>query len=618
MKVGVVIMSDLRSRLNKILDLHGKALSEAVGQREPNSQEAQLPIKDLVLKFADSDPTDGKSRTQWLVKTYIADEQFKLEDLGRVDAALAAFERFKRKLPVEKRELSRLKSLRDLEALVNPLIKAEERARLTRDLSSATGREKRRLEELKARDESVLIQEGDGLPTIAVPMTEFASKWWGRGTQWCTAAENNNAFNEYHKEAPLVIIVCPDGAKFQMNVTKNNVQFMDNTDKTVSQETIGARWDEFQSLFYWAVGQNGYALTHIPEKYRNLELCLLAVERHGIVLEFVPKNKRTLKLCSLAVKQDGQALQFVPENKRTPEIYSLAVEQDGLILKLVPKEHRTPELYRLAVAQNGLALEYVSEDDRTPELCQSAVEQNGLALLYAPNDLKSSRWGEQRTPELCRIAVEQNGMALRRVPGEHKTLELCRTAVEQCGEALSCVPTKYKEELCRTAVEQDGLAIIDVPEKYQTPELYRLAVEQNGLALQFVPPVHRTPDLCRIHRTPDLCRIAVKQYGEALRYVPKDLRTLELCRIAVEQNGWALKHVPEDTQTLELCFLAVEQNRSALQFVPEDYKTPDFLALIPPIQPVQPKWDVDILKGLGYQSSHERIVYPGKSGLTHV
>jgi Domain of unknown function (DUF4116) len=476
MKVGVKLMSDLRLRLSKIMELHGQKLSETVSQRELNDlspsrgegtkcemsqREAQLPPKDLILRFARADPTDGKSRTQWLVKTYIADERFKLEDLGRVDAALAAFERFKRKLPVEQRELSQLKSLRGLEELVNPFVKAEAKARLERDLSSATGREKRRLEELKAWDESIIIQEKEGLPTIAVPMTEFASKWWGRGTKWCTSADKDNSFNDYHKNAPLIVLVCPDGAKFQMHVT-NEIQFMDNTDEDVGEEIIEERWNEFKSLLDWALHQNGYALQFVPEEYRTPELCRLAVVQNGLALEFVPEEYRTYEICLLAIKQNGLAIQDVPEDQITPELYHLALEQNGWALGHVPREQRTYELCLLAVQRNGRALDSVPENHRTPELYRIAVEQDGEALESIPKNKK--------TPELCLLAVQSNGFALQNI--NERTPELCRIAVEQNGRALLFVPKEYRtEEICRLAVQQNKDTLRYVPEEYRTPEL---------------------------------------------------------------------------------------------------------------------------------------------------
>jgi Domain of unknown function (DUF4116) len=561
-------MSDLRARLNKILDLHGQALAEAVGQREPNSQEAQLPAKNLILRFAGADPTDGKSRTQWMVKTYIKDEHFKLEDLGRADAALAAFERFKRKLPREQRELSRLTSFRALEVLVAPFVKAEERARLTRDLSTATGRELRRLECVKARDESIIIQEAEGLPTIAVPMTEFASKWWGKGTKWCTAAEKDNAFAQYHEGAPLIVVVCPDGEKFQMYVTKDDFQFMDNTDNNISEEIILERWSELQSLLYWAIEQNGWVLKYISTEYMTSKICILAVEQDGATLEYVPEDKKTVELCRLAV-QHGLALKNVPEKYITPALCRLAVVKDGRALLYVPKNYKSPELCRLAIEQDGEAFHYVPEVYR-PALYYIAVEQDGKSLRHVPEEF--------RTTELCRIAVVQNGLALEHLP--HDLTELPEKSLKE----------QKTVELYRLAIQQNGRALLYVPEEFRTPELCRIAIEQNGQALLYVP---------KDKRTSELCRLAVEQDGHALAYISKEQITSELCRLAVEQSGRALNHVPKKHKTLELCRLAIEQNGMALFYVPEEYKTPELLALIPP---VQPNWHPDILEGLHYQS----------------
>jgi Domain of unknown function (DUF4116) len=480
-------MSDLRARLVKILILHGKALSEAVGQREPESKDVLLSAKDLVQQFANADPMPGKSRTQWMVKTYIADNQFKLEDLGRATAALEAFERFKRKLPREQRELSQLTSLRDLEALVDPFVKAEERARLTRDLSSVTGRDKRRLECVKARDESIVIQEGKGLPTIAVPMTEFSSKWWGRGTKWCTAAENSNAFARYHQEAPLIVIICFDGEKFQMHVKTHPFLFMDNTDKRVSKEIIQERWNEFQSLLYWAVERSGLALKYVPEEHQTPELYQIAVEQNGIALGYVPDELRTPELCRIAVEQNGLALQFVPENKRSPELCRLAVQQNWMALKFVSEDQKTLEFCKQAIQRDGRALKFVPEEYKTIELCRLAIEQNVIALGDVPKKYKSA---------LYRLAIEQNGLILSSIPVEHKTEELCRLAVEQNGGALQFLPREYKTlELCRLAIRHGEQILYCVPEEFKTPEF-----------LALIPSVDTKPSVLTVHPTwhPDI------------------------------------------------------------------------------------------------------------------
>jgi hypothetical protein len=321
-------MSDIiRPRLEKILALHGQGLLDAARKRESKSQKFHSSAKDLIQQFADMDPTLGKSRTQWMVKTYIQDKKFKLEDLGRVHAALLAFKRFKPQLSPKKRELSKLTSLRELETLVTPFVQAEERAKLARDISTITGREFHRLEEMKAREESRILQEVDGLMTIAIPMTKFASQWWGRGTQWSTSAEKSNAFARCHKEGPLIILVCLDGAKFQMHVTRHSFQFIDNTDRNVGEHTIRERWNEFKSLFYWAVQRNKQVLCSVPEEYITSELCRLAVAQDGWAIKYIPENQITPELCRIAVEQDRWVLYFLPEKYKTPEINHLFTVQ---------------------------------------------------------------------------------------------------------------------------------------------------------------------------------------------------------------------------------------------------------------------------------------------------
>jgi len=50
----------------------------------------------------------------------------------------------------------------------------------------------------------------------------------------------------------------------------------------------------------------------------------------------------------------------------------------------------------------------------------------------------------------------------------------------------------------------------------------------------------------------------VRQNGDALEYVPENLKTAELCRIAVRNCADAFKHVPEHLRTLELCMEAAQ------------------------------------------------------------
>jgi hypothetical protein len=130
------------------------------------------------------------------------------------------------------------------------------------------------MEEVKQRayDESTILQEGDGIATIAIPKTEFAAKWWGRGTKWGTAAKEDNCFESYNKEGPLVVIVCPDRSKYQAWCCRNDkfedallVNAKDNILTTDSDPNI----THLLPIVRWMVGETEKAVEFIPTALKS-------------------------------------------------------------------------------------------------------------------------------------------------------------------------------------------------------------------------------------------------------------------------------------------------------------------------------------------------------------
>ncbi len=477
------------SRLSWALKAYGHLLAAAIkADTSPEAREVEtLPeeqisehVAQLILNHAD--PTAAKTMTAWLVRQY-AHGGLRLEDTGTAYETLKMFERYCPTLPEGQRDLGQYASLAQVWEAVLPLATAEQ--------TKLSGKAQKALDLDKAYAESrILRQDPDGF-TIAVPLTEFAAKWWGRGTRWCTAAEKANQFSHYHKDAPLIVMVIPelgDRGKFQMWVTRDDmrgdIQFMDAADRPVSNALIESNWERFEPLVQVAFVQNGVALRFFPESLRSPDLCRIAIEANG------------------------RALWHVPKNLHTEDLYKLAVTKNGAALGLIEYDLRSPELCRIAVEQNGFALASVPERFRTVDICRSAVEQNGWALEWVPKDLCSE--------ELCRIAVTQDGWNLQVVPRHLRTDTLCRIAVESDGELLGLVPEEFRtEELCKMAVAQNGLAIGYVPLFLQSEELYRIAVSLDGEAL------------CRItelRRNEDLCRIAVMQNPKSIQHVPDHLQ----------------------------------------------------------------------------------------------
>jgi hypothetical protein len=434
----------------------------------------QIPACLVSLIMERADPTPNKGMTAWLVQQY-AQGGLRLEDLGTANETLAMFRRYAQRLDPGQRDLGQYPRLAAVWEAVIGFANAEEQ--------NLSGKAQKALERDRAHAESrILHQDQDGF-TIAVPLTEFAAKWWGKGTRWCTAADKHNEFFEYHDKAPLIVIIVPDlgtKGKFQLWATDEEFHLLNAQDEAVPNELIVTRWDTFEKVYRLILSADGLALMYVPKGLLTEELCRIAVEQNGRAFSMVPHNLRTYEICRMAVVQDGLALRDVLGTLSTDEMGRIAVAQNGRALEYVPQKLRTDAICRISVAQNGLALQHVPEDLRTEALCRIALSQNGRALEYVPQRL--------RTDELCRIAVARNGWALEDVPEALRTEEMCRTAVAQNGGALYDVPENLRtEELCRSAVAQNGLALECVPEVFRTEEMCKIAVSQNGEALQYVP-----------------------------------------------------------------------------------------------------------------------------------
>ena len=183
------------------LEKYGRLLTEAL--RKDTSAEArgveklpkeQIPARLVSLIMEKADPTQNKGMIVWLVRQY-ADGNLRLEDLGTASETLTMFRRYAQRLEKNQRDLGQYQSLAAVWEAVIGFANEEEQ--------HLSGKAQKALDRDKAYAESrILRQDPDGF-TIAIPLTEFAAKWWGRGTRWCTAAEKHNAFLEYHKQAPL-------------------------------------------------------------------------------------------------------------------------------------------------------------------------------------------------------------------------------------------------------------------------------------------------------------------------------------------------------------------------------------------------------------------------------
>ena len=536
---------------------------------------------EAVILFASGDPNEHrKPYLGWLVSTYIKGG-YLLEDLGKAKETLHLFDQIKHRLPAEDRDINRFHQLGDVWSKVDPFLPKDDET----TWSPSKRAEERELRQKVMSESRILVAREDGF-TVAIPMTERSAKWWGRGTRWCTAAENDNMFRQYHSKSPLVVMRWPDGRKIQAFITEDDVQIMDEADRPIEIEFIQERWEDMKpiidaaykhgdmndiilqlvphehrtpEIILQAVKNNGYALYYLRDEAKTEEIILAALNQAGQALEYVPSRMLTSEMCWVAIKEDSMALRYVPEVLLTPEMCMVAAQKKGTCLSMVPKEMITMEMCRAAVLSEGGALRYVPEKFRTPENIQSAVTQNGRAIQHVP--------AEQITSDLVMAAVKNHSRAIFYAPEDKITAEIAFAAVRKEGGILKHIPVNLlTKDLVMDAGKQVGHLVFDhIPAELFTPELYFAAVEADAKSIMYVPEKFLTPEICLA---------AVQKNGLALQEIPEEMRTPEICMAAVQQDGMAMIEVPAELRTPEMV-MAAKQNLDAI-VKEEDELSPDW------------------------------------------
>lgn len=202
----------LEDRINKIKEIFKGKLN--------TSHDSLAKHKDsdtIVDHFSThADPTSNKAHTQWIVSKYKKGD-FRQEDHSRIKKALAAFEMHKAKLV--KKDINQYKSLSDVEDAVEPHL-----------ASPAPVSKKEEKRQIKSTGADLIHDDKELGVTVHHLKTEDAACHYGAGTRWCTAARENNAFDEYNKKGPIHLIQ-HKGRKYQFHNASG--QFMDEKDKKV-------------------------------------------------------------------------------------------------------------------------------------------------------------------------------------------------------------------------------------------------------------------------------------------------------------------------------------------------------------------------------------------------
>lgn len=82
---------------------------------------------------------------------------------------------------------------------------------------------------------------------VGVPLTFWASAWWGMGTEWCTATDAPS-FDIYHRRGPLIVFrACASGERWQLHPSTGEFRDAQNRKKSW-RGFVGRNPDVLQAL----------------------------------------------------------------------------------------------------------------------------------------------------------------------------------------------------------------------------------------------------------------------------------------------------------------------------------------------------------------------------------
>jgi len=184
---------------------------------------------ELFNKLNDLYPKKGdnfnKGYFTWLYNL-LKTGNLKEEDFYKAKEYLNLFGKFINKIPKENRDINKFKTLGDLYLVVKPFAEGEP--------TQATSKSDE-LRKIKKEEIDKVFENENWL--VMIPKTERASCLIGKGTQWCTAAEeSDNYFERYSKDGPLYVIVNKDtnadgSKKYQLHFETDSL--MDENDRPI-------------------------------------------------------------------------------------------------------------------------------------------------------------------------------------------------------------------------------------------------------------------------------------------------------------------------------------------------------------------------------------------------
>jgi len=226
----------------KIVNEEIRLLNEATASEIWEKYYNTIPHEEF-LDIIAADPTSDVENdkmgkySKWLLNLYKR-KSMQLEDLYKAEEYLETFEKYINR--IENKDINKYKSLPDLYNAIRGFIDSDEPT----SRNDAIRRIKRDAEKVYEDDTWLVV----------VPKTEAAACYYGKNTQWCTAAEESrNMFDSYNRRGNLYInINKKTNEKFQFHFESE--EFKNETDNDILPDDVGISPDTGIFKYYKGKG----------------------------------------------------------------------------------------------------------------------------------------------------------------------------------------------------------------------------------------------------------------------------------------------------------------------------------------------------------------------------
>ena len=528
--------------------------------KEPLKEKDIKDTSNFIQYILDADITKGKY-ARFLIEAFLNDNFLEEDLIGGLESAvgqsISLFHKHKSKLPVHERSVYALNPETKLPLYQSPGDLWNSVKQYQSELSS---KELKRDEQSKIYAETDFIykDEETGFQIVS-PLTKESAKWWGKGTRWCTSAENNNQFYSYVKDAPLFILLMPDdiinndenGSKLQLWKNGNDIQFMDEADNRVTLDYIIDNHYilKFLSDFIPDFFLEKAKIKRNMTKKEIIEYIDSMHNRHPESLFTIDYNFLNMdqELWNYATSKQPNIIEVVPTFYRTEKMYLDAI---NFINKNIDNYKNTFAFMFIKNCKNKTVINYfinntniqdsflsIPEEYITEKMCYLACE-NKKNIAYIPDKFIDEKFvlyildnvdkiKQTLLPSFLKPKYLLNPLILKKSLEKGVSLNYLNNICK--------IPLNFEEYVF--ALKSDISQILFIPEKYQGRKLFQMACKINGFALDYIPQEFITLKMVKD---------AINQNGLSLQYVPEKYRTKEICALDIKQNAYAWNYIPDD------------------------------------------------------------------------